>query len=64
MVLIGLTDRGAQLATQIPVSSIEIFAGALRSLSRSERAQLLTLLTKLSTQVRRQVGQLDQKPPK
>ena len=59
VILISLTKHGSTLAAQIPVSSIEIFAGALRSLSVKDRRTLLELLTKLSEHVRNEVGRPD-----
>jgi DNA-binding MarR family transcriptional regulator len=55
VVLIGLTARGRALSGQIPITSMEIFSRALRSLSARDRAELTEILKRLATFVRREV---------
>jgi len=55
VVLIALTDRGKQLARRIPVTAMEIFGGALRSLSARDRTALNDIFKRLSEYVRREV---------
>jgi DNA-binding MarR family transcriptional regulator len=55
VVLIRLTDEGRKLAEEVPVASMEIFANALRSLTRDERNQLRGLLRTLTDRVRAEV---------
>ena len=55
VVLIELTEKGKSLAPKIPVTAMELFAGALRSLSSEEQRQLMAIVAKLAANVRRQV---------
>jgi DNA-binding MarR family transcriptional regulator len=55
VVLLRLTDAGRRLAREVPVTSMEIFANALRSLNATERDQLRRLLRKLTDRVQREV---------
>lgn len=59
VVLIRLTERGRELAASIPVTSMQIFAAALQSLSAQERRQLRGILRKLSDRVREEVDQAE-----
>jgi len=52
VVRIRLTPKGRALARGVPVGSMETFAGALRSLSDTERDELLRILAKLADHVR------------
>jgi DNA-binding MarR family transcriptional regulator len=56
VVRIGLTKQGRALAAQIPVTSMEIFSRALRSLSTQDRQQLTDILKRLATHVRHEVA--------
>lgn len=55
VILIKLTEEGRRIAREVPVASMEIFANALRSLSREERNQLRQLLRTLTDRVRAEV---------
>lgn len=55
VVLIALTPKGTQLAQRIPVTAMEIFGGALRSLSAKDRVALTDIFKRLSEYVRREV---------
>lgn len=57
--LIRLTDAGRRLAAEIPVTSMELFAGALRSLDADERKQLTRLLRKLTDHVQTNVERIE-----
>jgi DNA-binding MarR family transcriptional regulator len=60
VVIIRLTDKGLRLARDIPVEPMEVFRGALASLSNAEMRELLRILTKIARRVqsivRRDVG--------
>lgn len=56
VVHIKLTDKGERIAAEIPVEPMEIFRGALESLSPQETRELLKISTKLATQVQKLVG--------
>jgi DNA-binding MarR family transcriptional regulator len=56
VVFIRLRDKGARLARQIAVEPMEIFRGALTSLSPGEVSDLLKILNKLEKKVRTLVG--------
>lgn len=62
VVLIELTERGRQLAPKIPVTAMDIFARALKALSREEQRQLMDIVTKLAANVRRQVEEVGEQP--
>ncbi|AUX40887.1 MarR family transcriptional regulator [Sorangium cellulosum] len=57
VVHIRLSDKGARLAREIQVEPMEIFRGALLSLSPTDLRDLLRILTKLQKQVLLRVGQ-------
>lgn len=52
VVYIRLTPKGRELARGIPVEPMEIFRGALDSLSAEETRTLLRIMTKLAKRVR------------
>jgi MarR family transcriptional regulator, organic hydroperoxide resistance regulator len=52
VVFIRLTPKGTDLAREIPVEPMEIFKGALESLSAQEMKDLMRILTKLARRVR------------
>ena len=60
VVKIKLTDKGAKIARAIAVEPMEIFRGALDSLSAGETRELLKILTKIARRVqsivKREVG--------
>lgn len=58
VVLIGLTKRGQTLAKRIPVTSMEIFATAIASLSARDRRELTEILKRLAAHVRGEVERL------
>jgi DNA-binding MarR family transcriptional regulator len=55
-ILIRLTDKGVKLAGEVPVEPIEIFRGAIESLSVQEMRDLLKVLTKLARRVQAAVA--------
>lgn len=63
VVFIRLTDKGREVAQEIPVEPMEIFRSALESLSAEEMRTLLRIMTKLAKRVRqivrRDVGTTD-----
>ncbi len=60
VVKIKLTDKGSKIARAIAVEPMEIFRGALESLSAGETRELLKILTKIAKRVqsivKREVG--------
>ena len=52
VVHIQLTEKGAELASEVKVEPIAIFRDALASLSRDEMRDLLRILTKLAQRVK------------
>lgn len=52
VVFIKLTTKGRQLAQEIPVEPMEIFKGALESLSAQEVRDLMRILGKVAKRVR------------
>jgi len=60
VVYIKLTAKGRELARDIPVEPMEIFKGALETLSAQEMRELMRIMTKLAKRVkqivRRDVG--------
>ena len=56
VVHIKLTEKGERIAAEIPVEPMEIFRGALSSLSPQETRELLKISTKLANQVQKIVG--------
>jgi len=52
VVYIKLTTKGRDLAQEIPIEPMEIFKGALESLSATEVRDLMKILTKLARRVR------------
>jgi DNA-binding MarR family transcriptional regulator len=63
VVHIRLTAKGQTLAKEIPVEPMEIFKGALESLSAQEMRDLMRIMTKVAKRVkqivRRDVGEAD-----
>ena len=57
--LIRLMDRGRELAAQIPITSMEIFANALRGLHAAERDELRRILRKLTDRVEKEVERIE-----
>lgn len=55
VVRIRATERGLEIAGGVPVTAMELFAGALRSLSSADRADLRRILLELADRVREQV---------
>lgn len=53
------TARGASIARAIPVTAMEIFEGALRSLSPKDRSELTRILASLADTVREEVALKD-----
>ena len=56
VVYIRLSEKGARLARQIEVEPMEIFRGALLSLSQADLRDLLRILSKLQKRVRARVS--------
>lgn len=56
VVYIRLSEKGARLARQIEVEPMEIFRGALSSLTRDDVRDLLRILTKMQKRVRARVS--------
>src|SRR5690242_4901382 len=52
VVFIRLTPKGRKLAEEIPVEPMEVFKGALGSLSATETRELLKILGKVARRVR------------
>ncbi len=52
VVYIRLTDKGRELAREIPVEPMEIFRSALESLTADDMRTLLRVMTKLAKRVR------------
>ncbi|AKF07611.1 MarR family winged helix-turn-helix transcriptional regulator [Sandaracinus amylolyticus] len=52
VVKIRATERGSQIARGVPVTAMELFGSALRSLSASDRAELRRILARLADRVR------------
>lgn len=59
VVLIRLTDAGRALAARIPVTSMEIFGSALRSLDERDLSELRRILRVLSDRVRAEVAKTE-----
>jgi len=55
VVYIRLTEKGTRLAREVEVEPMEIFRGALLSLSQTDLRELLRILNKLQKRVRAQV---------
>ncbi len=51
VVKIRLTDKGSRIAREVSVEPMEIFRGALESLSAAEMKDLLKILTKIARRV-------------
>jgi DNA-binding MarR family transcriptional regulator len=49
------TARGRRIAAQVPVTAMEIFGSALRSLSTEDRAELMRILGQLAERVRERI---------
>ena len=56
VVFIRLTDKGRKLASDIQVEPMELFRGALESLTRDDVRDLLRILNKLQKRVRARVS--------
>ncbi len=54
---IRLTEKGQKVARQIKVEPMEVFRGAMGSLTREEMRDLLRLLRKVESAVRAQLGE-------
>jgi DNA-binding MarR family transcriptional regulator len=65
VVHISLSDKGQKLAKQIQVEPMEIFRGALLSLSHADLRDLLRIMNKLQRYVRTHIadGAMDTAPP-
>jgi len=50
------TDRGAAIADAVPVTAMQIFSSALRSLSEEDRVELMRILGELAERVRERVA--------
>ena len=61
-ILIRLTEKGVKLAAEVPVEPIEIFRGAIESLSVQEMKDLLKVLTKLARRVQAAVAKNVKEP--
>ena len=59
VVYIRLTAKGRELAREIPVEPMEMFKGALESLSAQEMRDLLRIMTKLAKRVK-QIAQKEE----
>lgn len=59
VVLIRATPRGLEIAQSVPVTAMEVFTRALRSLPRDDRAQLNRILAVLADQVRTEVSEIE-----
>lgn len=59
VVKIRATDKGAQIARGVPVTAMELFGSALRSLPGTDRAELQRILAKLADRVRSEVDDRD-----
>ncbi|MFW6050519.1 MAG: MarR family winged helix-turn-helix transcriptional regulator [Myxococcota bacterium] len=59
VVLIRLTPKGREIARSVPVTSMQVFAAALASLSDDEKASLRRILRKLSDRVREEVARTE-----
>jgi len=57
IVIIRLTDKGRDLAREVPLQPAEILRAALSSLSATESQELLRILSKLASKVRQIVIQ-------
>ena len=55
VVRIRATERGLSIARDVPVTAMELFAGALRALSPRDREELRRILLMLAEKVREQV---------
>jgi DNA-binding MarR family transcriptional regulator len=51
VVKIRLTDKGSRIAREVSVEPMEIFRGALESLSAAEMRELMKILTKIARRV-------------
>jgi MarR family transcriptional regulator, organic hydroperoxide resistance regulator len=61
VVRIRLTDHGRELAQSVPITSMEVFATSLASLSPAELQSLRAILRKLSDRVRAEVARTQEK---
>jgi MarR family transcriptional regulator, organic hydroperoxide resistance regulator len=64
VIYIRLSEKGARLARQIEVEPMEIFRGALSSLTRDDVRELLRILTKMQKRVRARVSAAQPAPGK
>jgi DNA-binding MarR family transcriptional regulator len=49
------TEEGQRIAASVPVTAMEMFAAALRSLSAEDRAELMRILSALAERVRERI---------
>jgi MarR family transcriptional regulator, organic hydroperoxide resistance regulator len=59
VVHIRATHKGQRIAASVPVTAMEIFGSALRSLSARDRAELMRILSSLAERVREQLERED-----
>lgn len=59
VVLIRATERGLEIARSVPVTAMEVFTGALRSLPREDRVELNRILVALADHVRAEIADMD-----
>lgn len=59
VVLIRATEKGMSLASSVPVSAMEVFGAALRSLEDDDRRALRRILSTLAERVRAEIERRD-----
>lgn len=59
VVLIRATEKGMSLASSVPVSAMEVFGAALRSLEEDDRRALRRILSTLAERVRAEIERRD-----
>lgn len=57
VVKLRATERGLAIARSVPVTAMELFASALRSLSADDRAELRRILLLVAEKVRDEIGE-------
>lgn len=62
VVRIRLTPQGARVARSVPIEPMQVFRQALETLSATEQKALLRILSKLETEVRRELKTRQQDP--
>lgn len=60
VVLIRSTEKGQALAASVPVSAMEVFGVALRSLEENDRRELRRILSTLAERVRVEIDRREQ----